>query len=83
MSARDTFTVFLRNLPADEITFRVLDDGRHVLDITQDVGLWVRPDEDDLSAVVAGLRKLAATANEMAEALSRHEETGELTGGAR
>ena len=78
MSARDTFSVYLHELPADEIDFRALDDGRHVLWITQNVQLYVRPDKDDLPAVLAGLRKLAATASEMAEALSRHE----LTGGA-
>ena len=81
MSARDTFTVYLRDLPAREISFRVTDDGRHVLGIAGDVQLYVRPDEEDLPAVIAGLRKLAATASEMAEALSRHEKTGELTGG--
>ena len=46
-----------------------------------DVDLYVRPDEEDLAAVIAGLRTLAATASEMAKALSRHKETGERTGG--
>ena len=70
--SRDTFAVWLRNLPADEISFRVLDDGRYVLSITTAVGLYVRSDDDDTTAVVEGLRKLAATADEMAGALSRH-----------
>ena len=72
MTARNTFSVYLRDLPARDIEFRVLDDGRHVLDITGDVQLYVRPDEDDLPAVIAGLRKLADTASEMAGALGRH-----------
>ena len=76
MSARDTFVVYLRNLAARDIAFRVVDDGRHILDITPGVQLYVRPDEDDLAAVVDGLRKLADAASEMAGALSRH-------GGAR
>jgi hypothetical protein len=66
------FSVYLRNLPADRIGFHVLDDGRHVLDISPDVSLYVRPDEDDLPAVIEGLAKLAATASEMAGALNRH-----------
>jgi hypothetical protein len=67
MSARDSFSVYLRDLPASEIGFHVVDDGRHILDITRHVGLYVRPDEDDLPAVVAGLRELAATASQMAD----------------
>jgi hypothetical protein len=69
MSACDSFTVFLRDLAAGEVEFRALNDGRHVLQITRDVDLYVRPDQDDLPAVVAGLRKLAATATQMADAL--------------
>ena len=70
MSARDSFSVYLRELPADEIDYRVVDDGRHILSITIDVGLYVRPDDGDLPGVIASLRKLAETASEMAEALS-------------
>lgn len=70
MSARDSFNVFLRGLESGEIEFRVLDDGRHVLDIAPGVALYVRPAEDDLDAVIAGLRKLADAAGEMAAALS-------------
>ena len=76
MSGRDSFSVYLRDLPADEISFRVVDDGRHVLDIARDVSLYVRPGEDDLDAVIAGLRKLADTAGEMAGALSGGEDHG-------
>lgn len=76
MSARDSFSVYLRDLPADEISFRVVDDGRHILEITRDVSLYVRPGEDDLAAVIAGLRKLADTAGEMAGALSGGEDHG-------
>ena len=46
----DSFSVYLRELPADEIDYRVVDDGRHILSITTDVGLYVRPDEGDLPA---------------------------------
>jgi hypothetical protein len=70
LSARDSFRVYLRDLPADEIRLRVTDDGRHILNITIDVALYVRPAENDLPAVIAGLRKLAAAAEEMAGALS-------------
>jgi hypothetical protein len=66
----DTFAVYLHGLEAREIEFRVLDDGRHWLDITDDVSLIVRPDDDDLAASITGLRKLAAAATEMADALS-------------
>ena len=72
MSAKDIFHVYLRSLPTRPIEFRVSDDGRHVLYITDDVVLYVRPAEDDVPAVIAGLRKLAAAAGEMAEALSSH-----------
>lgn len=72
MSARDSFTVYLHDLPASEVEVRVLDDGRHVLSITGDISLYVRPAKDDLGAVVAGLRKLAAAAEEMARSLGGH-----------
>lgn len=72
MSARDSFSVFLRDLDANEVRFDVLDDGRHVLWVTIAVALYVRPETDDVPAVIDGLRKLAATATEMADALSRH-----------
>jgi hypothetical protein len=74
VSARDSFHVYLRGLAANDISFRVLDDRRHVLEITDNVSLYVRPDEDDLDAVIAGLRKPADTANEMAGALSGGED---------
>jgi len=70
MSAPDSFNVYLHGLAASDVEFRVLDDGRHVLDITDDISLYVRPGGDDLEAVIAGLRKLAETAEEMAGALS-------------
>ena len=70
MSAHDSFSVYLRELPAREIEFCVIDDRRHILSITTDVGLYVRPDEGDLDGIIAGLRKLAETASEMAEALA-------------
>jgi hypothetical protein len=75
VSARDSFNVYLHGLDAREIEFPVIDDGRHVLDITQDITLYVRPWEDDLGAVTAGLRKLAEAASEMAGALSHHGDT--------
>ena len=71
MSTRDSFTVWLHSLTADEIDYRTVSDGRHILHITIDVGLYVRPDDGDLPGVIAGLRKLAANASEMAEALSQ------------
>lgn len=69
----DLFSVYLRNLPAEAIGFRVLDeeDPRHILSISRDVDLYVRPSHDDLPGVIEGLRKLAATATEMADALSQ------------
>lgn len=70
MSARDTFCVYLRGLDSSDISLRVLDDGRHWLDITLDVALIARRDDEDLPATVAGLRKLAAAATEMADVLS-------------
>ena len=70
MKRRDSFTVYLSGLDAGDVDFRVIADGRHILNITLDVGLYVRPAEDDLPAVIAGLRKLAAAAGEMAGALS-------------
>jgi hypothetical protein len=69
VNARDSFTVYLRDLAANDISFRVIDDGRHILEITRDISLYVRPDDDDLDAVIAGLRKLADAAEEMAGAL--------------
>ena len=77
MSARDAFSVYLYGLDPAEVESRVLEDGRHVLDITRDVALYVRTrptadgyvPADDLPAVIAGLRKLAATAEEMARTL--------------
>jgi hypothetical protein len=84
MSARDSFAVWLRNLDAGEIDFKVLDDGRHILHITTDVALYVRPDESDLPAIIDGLRKLAATAGEMAAALAIGEpEPGEYNPGSQ
>lgn len=74
MNRPDSFLVHLHSLPADAIGFRVLDDGRHVLDITGDITLYVRPGEDDLAALVSGLRKLADAAGEMAGALSSGED---------
>ena len=68
MSAGDSFCVYLHSLPARYIGRRVLGDGRHVLQITDDVSLYVRPD-DDRAPIIEGLRKLAATATEMATAL--------------
>lgn len=66
-------SVYVRELPAHQVGYRVLADGRHVLDINDDISVYVRPDRDgDLAAVTAGLRKLAAAATEMAEALSSH-----------
>lgn len=73
VSARDSFLVHLHGLAADEVSFRVLDDGRHVLGITDDISLCIRPG-DDLGAVIAGLRKLADAAGEMAMALSGSED---------
>jgi hypothetical protein len=70
VSTPDSFSVYLRGLDAGEIGFRVISDGRHVLDITRDIQLYVRP-EDDLKAVAAGLRKLAEAAGEMAGALAQ------------
>jgi hypothetical protein len=67
----DSFSVYLRGLDGDGIGFRVIGDGRHVLDITSDITLFVRPQRDDLRAVAAGLRKLAAAAEEMAGALGQ------------
>ena len=66
------FHVYLRRLPTRQIEFRVSGDGNAFLHITADVVLYVRPAEDDVPAVIAGLRKLAAAAGEMAEALSSH-----------
>lgn len=67
----DTFVIYLRNLPGEEIGYRTLDDGaRHVLQITSDISLYIRPDADDNAAeVAASLRKLAAAAGQMAAAL--------------
>ena len=66
----DSFSVYLRGLAARDVGFRVIDDGRHILDITGDISLYVRPDTDDLAEVIGGLRKLADAAAEMAGALS-------------
>jgi len=71
-NAGDTFHVYLRDLPACDVGFRVIGDGRHILDITANVQLYVQPERDDLPAVIDGLRKLAEAAGEMAGALSRH-----------
>ena len=71
MSAPDVFVVLLHGLDAAGVRYCVLG-GRHVLDITPDVSLFVRPAEDDLPAVTEGLRKLAAAATEMAAALGAH-----------
>jgi hypothetical protein len=73
MALRDSFSVYLRNLASEDIEFEVIDeeDSRHVLRITTDVSLYIRPSRDDLPSVIEGLRKLAATATEMADALSR------------
>lgn len=63
------FTVYLRNLNARDVEFRVIEDGRHILQITRDVSLYVHPDEDDLAAIAEGLWKLATDASDMAAAL--------------
>lgn len=78
MSARDDFAVYLHGLDAGDIHFRVMEDGRHVLEITRDIGLYVRPAEDDLDAVIAGLQALLAAAWNMAGALTvlREQQTG-------
>lgn len=76
MSAGDTFSVYLHSLPAGEVEYRAIDDGRHILAVNRDVWLLVRPGEDDLPAAVAGLRKLAEAAGEMAGALSEHGKEG-------
>ena len=55
MSAKDIFHVYLRSLPTRPIEFRVSGDGNALLHITADVVLYVRPAEDDLPAVIAGL----------------------------
>lgn len=73
MTISDVFTVYLHHLDAAEIEFEAISDGRHILHITRDISLYVRPGTDDLAAVTAGLRKLAESAGAMAEAL----ETGQ------
>jgi hypothetical protein len=73
MSARDHFSVWLYDLHAGEIGYHRADDTigeRHILDMTSDVSLYVRPGRDDLPAIITGLRKLAAAANDMADALA-------------
>lgn len=72
MSHPNMFNVFLRSLPADQIACHVTDDGQHVLGITAGIQFCVQPDEDNVPAAIDGLRKLAATASEMAGALNRH-----------
>jgi hypothetical protein len=72
----DSFTAYLRGLNADDIEFRVLDDGRHVLDITKDVTLYVKPGQDGTAAVIAGLRQLAGAAGAMAWALEAASRKG-------
>ena len=69
MSARDSFHVYLRDLDPGEISFEVLENGRHVLWITNNVQLYVRPASDDLEVITAGLRKLAEAATAMADKL--------------
>lgn len=64
----DTFTVYLHHLDARPIEWCVIEDGRH---ITRDVALYVRPEADDVAAVTAGLRQLAESAAQMADALDR------------
>jgi hypothetical protein len=73
VSAPDAFSVYLRGLAARDVEFRVIGDGRHILGITSDVSLYVRPAEDDIPAVIAGLRKLAGAAGEMARALGAED----------
>jgi len=80
VSTRDTFHVYLRDLPADEIGFHVAGDGRHILDITADIQLYVQPERDDLPTVIDGLLKLAEAAGEMAGALSRHGQPVDAAG---
>lgn len=41
----------------------------HSLDITDDISLYVQPETADVAAVTAGLRKLAESAAQMADAL--------------
>jgi len=63
------FSVYLRSLAARDIGYWVFDDGQHVLNITADVGLYIRPETTDLAATVASLRKLAEAATAMAGVL--------------
>lgn len=70
----NSWNVYLRSLPARDIGWRLAhDDARHILDINDNISLYVHPDDDDAPAVVAGLRKLAETAAEMAAALETYQ----------
>lgn len=71
MSTRDHFSVYLHDLAVREVGYRVSGDSVHILDITDDIQLYVRPEDDDLPATITALRKLAATSAEMADALEQ------------
>ena len=70
----DSFCVYLRGIRARDVEYRVLGDGRHWLDVTRDVALIVRLDDENLAETLAGLRKLAEAATAMVSTIEASRE---------
>ena len=83
MRPRNYFNVYLRSLNANEIEFRMLEDGRRWLDIADSVAIMVRPDDDRLEITIAGLTALAEAAGKMASSLAEIRDAAEIAGSTR
>lgn len=75
LTHQDSWNVYLRGINARAVEVRLADkdeadyDRRRILDISDEISLYVKPSDDHAPDTIIGLRALAAAALEVANSL--------------